>query len=106
MPIMIAIVVAAKTAPAEMSFAMPTILEYLFLNTASSANSIAEFTISVIITIAIVKSTTQIFTAPKSRSTASKSAKTAAPKWIFMQSSARKARLKPFRAFLNVLPNP
>lgn len=38
--------VANITAPAEISFAIPTRVEYLLWKTASRANSIAEFSIS------------------------------------------------------------
>jgi hypothetical protein len=98
--------VATITAPAAMSFAIPTIFEYLFLKTASAANSIAEFIISVMITIAMVKRIMQIFAALNPSSSAVMSTSAAAPKCILMQSSALSASRKPFRAFLKVLLNP
>ena len=48
-----------------MSFAIPTILQYLLWKIASSENSIAELNISAEITPAIVKSKMQNFTIEK-----------------------------------------
>lgn len=44
------VIAAIKTTPAERSFAIFTIFEYLFLYNASSANSITELNSSAVIT--------------------------------------------------------
>ena len=66
-PIATAINVANITAPAEMSFAIPTKREYLLWNIASSVNSIAEFNISATTTRPIAKSNIQSFAMLKSK---------------------------------------
>ena len=58
-PIIIAHIVTTITAPAAISFAMPTIFEYLLWNIASNANSIDELNISAHITEVIVKNNMQ-----------------------------------------------
>ena len=62
---MTALIVTSITAPAAMSFAIPTILQYLLWKIASSENSIAELNISAEITPAIVNSKIQNFTIEK-----------------------------------------
>ena len=64
-PIIIAVIVTSITAPAAISFAIPTILEYLLWYIESKENSIAALNISDAITEVIVKSTMQNFTIEK-----------------------------------------
>lgn len=106
MPIVILLNVAIITAPAAMSFAMPTSLEYLLWNIASSVNSIAEFTISAIITVAIaIKSRINSITL-KCRQNPRMITKTATTKCILMFLSLFNANLIPLKEFLNVPAKP
>ena len=79
-PIITAINVVNITAPAAISFAIPTSFEYLFLYIASSENSKAELTISAQITAEIVKSNMQILVIEKLKHTAKAKIKIAAQK--------------------------
>ena len=68
------------TAPAEISFAIPTSFEYLLWNTASRENSMAELTISAHITPDIVSKSTHIFVPENPRHTAKATINNAAQK--------------------------
>lgn len=90
------------TAPAAMSFAIPTILEYLLWKIASSENSIAELNISAEITAEIVNNSMQNFVTEKWKQNAIASTKAAISKWTLILRSLLKVNLMPLRAFLKV----
>lgn len=106
MPIMTAIIVANITAPAEISFAIPTSFEYLLWNTASSENSIAELNISATTTSAIANKSIHNRSMLKLHSTPSIITKAPANKCIRMFCSLFIANRIPFLAFLKVFENP
>ena len=85
MPITSVINDANITAPAEISFAMPTIREYRLWKIESSVNSIAVFNISETITIAIANKIKQYSIAEKSKKYANKSIIYREPKPFFLR---------------------
>ena len=105
-PTKILVTVANITAPAEISFAIPTILENLLWKMESSVNSIAVLSISVTITCYITNKRTQNSNVENFNKVANISTINAIIMCIRILISLFTTRLKPFRAFLNVLWKP